>query len=166
MNLSPEAQASLAELSVAIAQNPETRKQFANLVKKVKPEYGNSFHDVTNEDMREDIKAEFRKRDEELAKREALSRLNEQRNSLRDRYDDSAMGDIEKLMEKHGISDYEIGAKIYAADTKPSMPHPSAGDYSWKMPNIEMKDFNNLPQIRREKAFQAVDEVIRNRKAS
>lgn len=166
MQLTPEAQASLAELTVAIAQNPETRKQFAGMVKKVKPEYQGSFHDVTNEDMRDEMKAEFRKRDEENLKKDALRQLSEQRNSLRDRYDDTALGEIEKLMEKHGISDYDLAAKIYAADTKPSMPNPSAGDYSWKMPAIEVKDFNNLKQIRHEKAFQAVDEIIRNRKAS
>lgn len=160
--LTPEAQAQLAELTQALAHNPKTRKKFVGLVKEIDP--SRRFPDVELDDMREELK---RDREAEKLEREAEKtriRLETQKDSLKSRYDDKAIEEIEKVMEKYGISDYDAGAKLYAADLKPAAPTYEENDHRWKMPGIEMKDFGNLKQISRGKAYQVIDEITKNRK--
>ena len=73
------------------------------------------------------------------------------------------IGEIEKLMEKKGISDYDDGATLYAAITKPAKPTYEVNDHKWTLPPIEIKDFGNLRQRGRAKAYQAVDDLNRKR---
>lgn len=160
--LTPEAQEQLAQLAQNLAHNPKTRKQFVGLVKEIDPT--KRFPDVEADDLREDMKKEFEKRDQAAAAKHALEEQEAQKNGLRSRYDDKAIEEIEKIMEKYGISDYEAGAKIYAADLKPAQPTYEENDHRWKMPGIEQKDFPNLKQISRQRANQAIDDIVRNRK--
>lgn len=162
-NLTPEAQAQLAKLATDLANNPKTRKQFVGLVKEIDP--SKRFADVEVDDLREEMKRERELEKQETAKQKMLDKLEAQKTSLKDRYDDAAIGEIEKTMEKLGISDYDVGARIYAAETKPAKPTYEVQDHRWSLPNIEMKDFGNLEQISRAKAYQAIDDIQRARKA-
>jgi hypothetical protein len=161
MELSPEAQAQLAKLATDLAHNPKTRKKFAGLVQEIDP--SRRFPDVEADDMRADMKKEFEKRDQEREAERVKLRLETQKESLRSRYDDSAIAEIEKLMEKKGISDYEDGAILYAAITKPATPTHDVNDHAWSLPKIDIKDFGNLKQRGRAQAYQAIDELNRKR---
>lgn len=161
INLDPAAQAALAELAVEVANNPDTRKEFARLVKKVQP--NRRFPDVEVDDMREEIRREFEKKEQEGEQARILRSMERQKSKVSENYDDKAMGEIEALMSKHGLSDYELAARLYAAETKPATPRPQPNDHRWSLPNIELKDFNNLKQIQQSKAYQAVDEIIAKR---
>lgn len=161
IELDAAAQADLAQLAVEVANNPGTRKDFARLVKKVQP--GRRFPDVEVEDIRAEVRQEFETRDLELQKQKAGRKLERERAEVADQYDEKAMGEIEALMEKHGLSDYKLAARLYAADAKPARPTPGADDHRYTLPNIDIKDFNNLKQISRSKAYQAVDEIVANR---
>ncbi len=164
MELSPEAQAQLAKLAVDLANNPKTRKKFVGLVKEVDP--SKRFPDVEADDMREEMRAEFERRDQEREVERVKKRLEKQKNALKDRYDETAIAEIEKLMEKKGISDYEDGAILYAAVTKPANPSYEPKDHAWSMPGIEMKDMKNsaaLKQRGRAQAYQAIDDLNRKR---
>lgn len=164
VNLDPAAQAELAKLAIDLANNPDTRKDFARLTKRVQP--NRRFPDVEADEAKEMIAAEFEKRDQAEAAKKAERKLERQRDKLKERYEDKDIEEIEKLMEKHGLADYELGSRLYAADTKPAQPTSQPDDHQWKMPNIEVKDFNNLRQISRAKAYSVIDEIARNRKSS
>ena len=161
-NLDPQAQKELADLAIALANNPKTRKAFAGMVKEVNPT--KRFADVEAEELEDRVNKRFEQRDQANEQERVRIRLEAQRDSLRSRYDDSAIAEIEKVMEKYGISDYEAGAKLYAADLKPAAPTYETSDHRWSMPNIEAKDFGNLKQISRQKAYQTIEEITRNRK--
>lgn len=161
VNLDPQAQAVLAQLAVDLANNPETRKDFARIAKKVDPK--RRFPDVEADEAKELIASEFEKRDQAEAMQKATRKAERARAKVAEKYDDESMKEIESLMEKHGIADYEVAAKLYSADAKPATPTPQAGDYKFTMPNIEVKDFGNLKQIQRDRAYQAIDDIARQR---
>lgn len=162
VTLDPQAEKELAALSLGLAHHPKLGKQFKKMVSQYDPT--KRFADIEAEDLRDEVKKEFEKRDRDAEIARVKTRLDNQKNELKSRYDDKAIDEIEKLMEKHGISDYDVGAKLYAVDMKPANPTYEENDHRWKMPGIEIKDFNNLKQISRQRANQAIDEVIRNRK--
>lgn len=159
--LSPEAQAQLAKLATDLAHNPKTRKKFAGLVREIDP--SKRFPDVEADDLREEMTREFEKRDQKRESERALAVQEAQRSALSSRYEEKDIVEIEKLMEKKGISSYEDGAILYAATVKPSTPTYAADDHRWTLPKMEIKDFGNLKQDSRSKAMQAVDDISRNR---
>lgn len=159
--LSPEAQAQLAKLATDLANNPKTRKKFVGLVKEIDP--SKRFPDVENDELREEFNRQREADKQEREKEKALSRLEAQKEMLKSRYDDAAIGEIEKLMEKLGISDYDTGARIYAAETKAATPTYEINDHKWTLPSVEPKDFANMKQNSRAKAMQVIDEFKRKR---
>lgn len=160
MQLSPEAQAQLAKLATDLAHNPKTRKKFVGLVKEIDP--SRRFPDVEADDLKEEMTREFEKRDQLREAERARQQLETQRTGLKSRYEDKDIEEIEKLMEKKGISDYEDGAILYAAITKPATPSYEAKDHRWKMPGRDIKDFSN-PQVSRDAIYKAIDDVKRKR---
>lgn len=164
IELDAQTQADLAELAVELANKPETRKDFAHLVKKVQP--NRRFHDVEVDDIRAEIRKEFEERDQRAAQSLIVKAMEREKAKLADRYDEKAIGEIESLMEKHGLSDYGLAARLYAAETKPANPTPQPDDHRWTLPNIDLKDFNNLKQIGRASAYKAVDEIVAKRNST
>lgn len=160
VQLDPQAQKELADLMVELSHDKDMRPMVNKFLKK---KTGKVMPDVEIEDIRADVRNEFEKRDQDRAKKEALERLENQRSALKSRYDDAAIGDIEKTMEKLGISDYDVAARIYASETKPANPTYTEQDHRWEMPKIDIKDFGNLKQIGRQRAMQALDDIKRNR---
>lgn len=160
--LTPEAQAQLAKLATDLANNPKTRKQFVGLVKEIDP--SKRFPDVENDELREEFKRELADRDRKAEADRIKQHQENQRNALKERYDDATIAEIEKMMEKKGIGDYEDGAALYSAITKPEKPSYEPQDHAWSLPNIEIKDFDKLKQRSRASAYQAIDDLNRKRK--
>jgi hypothetical protein len=162
-SLSPEAQAQLAKLATDLANNPKTRKQFVGLVKEIDP--SRRFPDVENDEIRDEMRREFERRDQDRKKEAAIAKLEAQRSALKERYDDKAIEEIEKLMEKEGISSYETGAKLYAADLKPAEPTPDIKSGVFQMPSFGQKNLRdaNLRQDSIKRGYEVVGELIRNR---
>lgn len=163
VDLTPEAQAQLAKLMTDLANNPKTRKKVVGLIKEIDP--SRRFPDVEAEELEEKMQREFDKRDQLRETERVNRRLEKQKAALSDRYDDKAIGEIESLMQKKGISDYEDGAMLYAAVTKPATPTYEVNDHKWSLPAIEIKDFGNLKQRSLANAYQAIDD-LRRKKAS
>lgn len=161
VNLDPAAQAVLAQLAIDLANNPETRKDFARIAKKVDPK--RRFPDVEADEMNDRIAAEFDKRDQAAAAEKATRKLERAKAKLAERYDDDSIKAIEALMEEHGLVDYELGAKLYAADTKAAIPTSHQEDHRWRLPEIKVEDFGKLQQISRDRAYQALDDIKRKR---
>lgn len=161
VNLDPAAQAVLAQLAVDLANNPETRKDFARIAKKIDPK--RRFPDVEAEDLEARVNARFEEEKQNREVEKASRKLERAKAKLAERYEEEDVKKIEALMEQHGLADYELGARLYAADTKAATPTSHQEDYSWKLPNIDVKDFNNLKQISRDRAYQALDDLKRKR---
>lgn len=151
----------LSDLTVKMA-NGDTRKEFARIAKKVDPK--RRFPDVEAEDLEDRINKKFEEREQQEIAAKAAKKLERAKAKLKESYDDKAIEEIEGIMEKHGIADYEVGAKLYAADTKPATPSSIQQDHRFTLPNIDIKDFGNLRQIQQSRAYQAIDDIKRNRR--
>jgi hypothetical protein len=160
MKLDPTAQAELANLALEIANTPETRRDYANLVRKVHPE--RRFFDIEADEAKEAIHKEFEKRDQESRQRQALQAMEQERAKVAERYDANAMKEIESLMQEHGLASYQVAARLYAAETKLATPTSSLDDHRFSMPKFDMKDLSNLNSIARAKAMATLDEIRRN----
>lgn len=165
--LDPATQAELAQLMLAIAHNPKTRKQVVKQIKEVFPAYVVP-DDVAKDDLLGVVKDEFSERDRKAAEKDAKTRLEQQRKGLIDgtliegrRYDDKQVKEIEALMESRGVADYETGALIYAGSEKPAgaTPEiPTAGQ--WQMPKVDNPfDSAKIAASARTKAFDAIREI-------
>lgn len=166
--LDPEAQKQLAELTIKLAHDPKTRKAFTKLVKEVDP--SKSFPDMDAEDNRDVIRSEFAKRDQDAESARVKQRLEAQRAGLINsgRYKEEDVQKIEKeVMEKHGISDYDVASKVYAADTKAANPTPEIKSRVWEMPmsTLSKDALGNMDNFARGEAYKAIDE-IKNKRAS
>lgn len=161
MALTPEAQAQLAELATTLAHNPETRRQFVNLVRKVDPT--KRFADVESDELKESMQAEFAKRDQAAEANRILGAQAAARNALTSRYQEEDITKIDELMAKHGISDYEVGAKLYAADMRPADPRSEVRSQTWEMPKMTAENVQNPGKYALNNAYAVIDE-IRGRK--
>lgn len=160
----PETAQQLAELAMAIAHNPKTRKGYTKLVREIYPD--RRFADVETDEIREDIKKEFEQRDLQRRAEETKRAQESARASLitSGRFKEEDVQKIEKeVMEKHGISDYEVAAKVYNADLKPARPTPEVQSRTWNMPTVKKGDLDNLGKIALEKAYGVVDEITSKR---
>lgn len=164
IQLDPQAEKELAALMVELSNDKDFRPTVNKFLKK---RGGKVLPDVELEDMREELKRDREAEKQEREKEKALAKIEAQKAKIAERYDDSAMKEIEGLMEKHGISDYELGAKLYAVDTKPATPTYDINDFQWNMPNlgkdIDIKDSAKLKQNARAKAGLAIADIIRKR---
>lgn len=151
----------LSDLSVRAANDPKTRKKFVGIVKELDP--SKRFPDVENDDLREEFERQRAADKQEREQEKALAKIEAQKESLRSRYDDAAIGEIEKLMEKHGIGDYDVAARLYAAETTAAKPTYEINDHKWNLPKVDPKDFGNMKQNSRALAYQAIDDIKRKR---
>lgn len=174
-NLSPEAQADLANLFFQLSQDPKTRKEIGKLVRKHRPDtpHAMAFKDVEIEEKFESFEEAQAKKDLERQNAEILNRMNAQRARLLTaedggrQYSEDDVKKIEALMQRKGISDYEDGATLYAATLPPVDPRP--GDEpipqhgsTWEFPR--WSDFGSDPvKASRNEAHQAITELMRKR---
>lgn len=154
----------LAALAMDLAGNKDTRKTFGKLAQKINPNLGASFRDVEMDELREEIDGlkTGKTGSVERKRAEIEARMVEQRAQLGNRYDEASIGEIEKVMQEYGLTDYEAGAKIYAADNGPGLQRDvsdrSGG--SWEMPKYDGL-FENPIKAARNMAHNVIDEFRR-----
>ena len=166
-NATPESE--LAALAQQLAENPETRKDFLRLTKKVKPDLPIPELDIEDRASQVYSKADQRVQELEakLKQKEAVEELERRRQTLMkkglvDAEDD--IKDVEKIMLERGITNHETAAEYHRWMKEAAKPTPSGYNPNpikkfdlskyWKNPQAAARDeaakaLNELRQPRR-----------------
>ena len=117
-NLSLEARDELAALAQTLAENPETRKDFLRMTKRVKPDLPIPELDIEDYTHRAVSRSEDRVQalEAKLREKEALEELQNRRQSLMKKgliANESEVGDVEKIMLERGITNHETAAEYH-----------------------------------------------------
>ena len=163
----PETQKALSKLLVQLARNPKTGPKLRAVVKEFDPNYQLPAGDKV-EELRAQIANDRQAEQIRAAQRAALEKQEAQKRGLIDgtlirgrTYDDAAIKDIEALMTKYGLSDYEAGAKLYGADMKPAAQPgaPVTGPgATWTFPMYDNL-FENPASAARDMAYKTISEM-------
>lgn len=165
----PALDAELADMALALAHNPKTRKQLAKAVKDAGLSY--KFNDVEAEETVLTAAGELvDQRLEQAARRSVAAattqRLNDQRAKLisEGRFTEATVKEkLEPFMEERGIGDYEDGAILYGAHNPDTTPRPEiAAKGVWELP---VGDWLKDPRgTARKNAMQAVGDIMSARR--
>jgi hypothetical protein len=168
--------AELGDLLHELTHNKETRKVIAAAIKKAKPEspHAAAFADVDVEDRFDTFRREQEEKDLKRQQDAVLARMNQQRASLLTggpdgegrKYGEDDVKNIEALMQRKGISDYDDGATLYAATLPPIDPRPGEEapqhGATWEFP--EWGKFGADPvKASRDTAHTVITEFMRKR---
>ena len=168
-NLSLEARDELAALAQTLAENPETRKDFLRMTKKVKPDLPIPELDIEDYTHRAVSRSEDRVQalEAKLREKEAIEELQKRRQSLMKKgliSNESEVGDVEKIMLERGITNHETAAEYHQWMKQAAVPtstgyNPSAVkqfdlNKYWKNPaaaarNEAMNALNDLRKPQR-----------------
>jgi hypothetical protein len=168
-NLSLEARDELAALAQTLAENPETRKDFLRMTKRVKPDLPIPELDIEDYTHRAVSRSEDRVQalEAKLREKEALEELQNRRQSLMKKgliSNESEVGDVEKIMLERGITNHETAAEYHQWMKQAAVPtstgyNPSAVkqfdlNKYWKNPaaaarNEAMNALNDLRKPQR-----------------
>lgn len=131
-NLNDDARNELAALAQRLAENPETRKEFLRLTKKVKPDlpipeleieqYTNEAVTAANKRV-EDLESRLRERD-------AMEALKERRQAIMKKgliQSEDEITEVEKVMLEKKIADHETAAEYYQWMKQAAVPTASTG---------------------------------------
>jgi len=176
-SLDPAVAADLGALLHELSQNPKTRKIIAKAVREAKPDspHAQAFKDVEIEDRFESFREEQAAAELKRQQDAVLARMNQQRAALLTggldgngrKYAEDDVKQIESLMQKKGISDYDDGATLYAATLPPLDPQPGAEippqhGATWEFP--EWSKFGSDPvKASRDTAHNVITEFMRKR---
>jgi len=154
----------LGRLLGKLTAHPTTRREAYQLLKKANPNL--PFPDQDLEDYKQQEAVRRQKEEFERAQAAALAALEAGRARLRERFSDEHVKAIEALMTKHGIADYEIGAKLWAAEAGEGdyMPSNPQGQ-TYTMPS----DKDLLADPRKwatDQAAKVIDEFKREKRLS
>jgi hypothetical protein len=157
-NLSIEARDELAALAQQLADNPETRKEFLKMTKKVKPEIPIPELDIEEKTTMAVNRAEQRVQELEakLKQKDALEELHRRRQAIVKKglaSEDDIEG-IEKLMLEKKIADHETAAQYHEWMKQAAEPTPSGYN-----PNVMRKW--NLDSYRVNPVTAARDEAVK-----
>lgn len=162
-NLSIEARDELAALAQQLADNPETRKDFLRMTKKVKPDIPIPELDIEEKTTQAVSRAEQRVQELEakLKQKDAMEELNRRRQTIVKKglaSEDDIEG-IEKLMLEKKIADHETAAQYHEWMKQAAEPTPSGYN-----PNVMKKwDLNsymkNPVTAARDEAVKALAEL-------
>ena len=165
-NLSLEARDELAALAQTLAENPDTRKEFLRMTKRVKPDLPIPELDIEDYTNKAVNKSELRVQalESKLRERDAIEELQKRRNSLMKKgliSNESEIDDVEKIMLERGINNHETAAEYHAWMKQAAVPtssgyNPSAvkqfnlGAY-WKNPSAAARNeaMNALNDLRK-----------------
>jgi hypothetical protein len=165
-NLSLEARDELAQLAQTLAENPDTRKEFLRMTKRVKPDLPIPELDIEDYTNKAVNKSEERVQalEAKLRERDAVEELQKRRNSLMKKgliSNESEIDDVEKIMLERGINNHETAAEYHAWMKQAAVPtssgyNPSAvkqfnlGAY-WKNPSAAARNeaMNALNDLRK-----------------
>ena len=117
-NISLEARDELAALSQMLAENPETRKDFLRMTKKVKPDLPIPELDMEDYTRKAVDKSEQRVQELEakMRERDAVEELQKRRQSLMKKgliQSESEIEEVEKVMLEKKIHDHETAAQYH-----------------------------------------------------
>jgi hypothetical protein len=117
-NLSLEARDELAALAQTLAENPDTRKDFLRMTRKVKPDLPIPELDIEDYTHKAVSRSEDRVQalEAKLREKEALEELQNRRQSLMKKgliANESEVGDVEKIMLERGITNHETAAEYH-----------------------------------------------------
>lgn len=166
-NLSDDAKTELAQLAQQLAENPETRKDFLRMTKKIKPDlpipeleieqYTNNAVNAANQRV-EQLEAKLREKD-------AMNTLKERRESLLKKRLVSSEDDIaavEKLMLEKGITSHETAAEYHEWMKQASKPTPGTNWNPSPVKGFDLNKFWKAPvNAAREEAAKALNELRR-----
>jgi hypothetical protein len=168
-NLSLEARDELAALAQTLAENPETRKDFLRMTKRVKPDLPIPELDIEDYTHKAVSRSEDRVQalEAKLREKEALEELQNRRQSLMKKgliSNESEVDDVEKIMLERGITNHETAAEYHQWMKQAAVPtstgyNPSAVkqfdlNKYWKNPaaaarNEAMNALNDLRKPQR-----------------
>jgi hypothetical protein len=168
-NLSLEARDELAQLAQTLAENPDTRKDFLRMTKRVKPDLPIPELDIEDYTNRAVNRSEDRVQalEAKLRERDAIEELQKRRQSLMRKgliANESEVNDVEKIMLERGITNHETAAEYHQWMKQAAVPtstgyNPSAVkqfdlNKYWKNPaaaarNEAMNALNDLRKPQR-----------------
>lgn len=155
----------LAELAMKLSQHKDTRKEFIGAVKKVDPNRKFPNHEI--EVLREEMAEREEARRLEDQRKETERALAAQRSGLMSGrgFTEDQVKEVEAVMTKYGLSDYEAGADLWQA-RRPSEP-PASPTGTWEFPTIgKAADFVADPvKASRDEAYRTITEFRRGRAA-
>ena len=129
-NISLEARDELAALSQMLAENPETRKDFLRMTKKVKPDL--PIPELEMEDYTRKAVTQSEERvqqlEAKLRERDAVEELQKRRNALMKKgliQSESEIEEVEKIMLDKKIHDHETAAQYHAWMKQAAIPTSS-----------------------------------------
>lgn len=147
--LNLDQQRALANLAYTLGHNPKTRAGFARLVSEVDPGRARAaFGDVLQEHRFNQLEQKIEEKLDLSGARAQREKFDRQREKLKERYDDKQIGEIEKVMQRVGLADWDAGATLYAAENPqpdPSlMPPDDAPETKWGFPTVPGRDGKEL----------------------
>lgn len=155
----------IAELIAKISADPATRKTVIKAIKHVEPKWEVPA-DIAVDDLREETRAQLDAMRQENESRRIRDELERKRKSIADRYGEDSVKEIEtNIMEKHGIVDYDVAARLYAAEQPPPDRERRAREDSrhgatWELPQIDLAAYMANPRkAALDEAYKVVDEL-------
>jgi len=168
-NLSQDARDELAALAQTLAENPDTRKDFLRMTKKVKPDLPIPELDIEDYTHKAVSRSEDRVQalEAKLREKEAMEELQKRRQSLMKKgliANEAEVDDVEKIMLERGITNHETAAEYHQWMKQAAVPtstgyNPSAVkqfdlNKYWKNPaaaarNEAMNALNDLRKPQR-----------------
>ena len=163
-NLDPSARDELAALAQQLAENPETRKEFLRMTKKVKPDLPIPELDIEDYTHRAVSRSEDRVQalEAKLREKEALEELQNRRQSLMKKgliSNESEVSDVEKIMLERGITNHETAAEYHQWMKQAAVPTSSGYNPSAVKQFDLNKYWKNPAAAARNEAMNALNDL-------
>jgi hypothetical protein len=163
-NLSLEARDELAALAQTLAENPDTRKDFLRMTRKVKPDLPIPELDIEDYTHRAVTRSEDRVQalEAKLREKEAIEELNNRRQSLMKKgliSNESEVSDVEKIMLERGITNHETAAEYHQWMKQAAVPTSSGYNPSAVKQFDLNKYWKNPAAAARNEAMNALNDL-------
>jgi len=163
-NLSLEARDELAALAQTLAENPDTRKDFLRMTRKVKPDLPIPELDIEDYTHKAVSRSEDRVQalEAKLREKEAIEELNNRRQSLMKKgliSNESEVGDVEKIMLERGITNHETAAEYHQWMKQAAVPTSSGYNPSAVKQFDLNKYWKNPAAAARNEAMNALNDL-------
>jgi len=146
------------KLAIALGRNKETGRPFRKLVKKVDPSRTFPGDDV--QDLREEFEAKEKERTEKAEHQRILDAQEAQRKDVAGRYSGDEVKEIEAIMTKHGLADYQVGEELYLSRRKPATARDEvlSQGRTWSLPEADGL-VENPSKWANDQAVKVIDEI-------
>jgi hypothetical protein len=163
-NLSLEARDELAALAQTLAENPDTRKDFLRMTRKVKPDLPIPELDIEDYTHKAVSRSEDRVQalEAKLREKEAIEELNNRRQSLMKKgliSNESEVSDVEKIMLERGITNHETAAEYHQWMKQAAVPTSSGYNPSAVKQFDLNKYWKNPAAAARNEAMNALNDL-------